>query len=380
MYRMESLDTDFISSVENAVQESLRDSKALLVYATDGDNSWFESWFTPIVSERLKDGCVWLKLVAETREMEYFREIFPDVKTPSVYCIAQGQIIEKITPEQTDMDQFATRLITAVGVEKKKRSRVVTAAERKNEVGSEGHDGDEVLQHKKMVRKAQLTEQEERERIVRLMKADREEAKQRRLSHSVPCSVQAEEEEVKETAFELHDNIKNIDIINSAICTLLIRLTDGKTLKHDFDSKHTLNDVRKWVDTNRTDKDVPYQFHRNIPRETFSESQELLSLIALDLTPRSALILKPLEKSTYRHRIADVEGPGLLGKMYQNVTSWWYKKSEPKNIPTTSSQLTSAHPAPPTSTLHSQADQNSPSRPLSPSAANRGYSDEFNKK
>ena len=72
-------------------------------------------------------------------------------------------------------------------------------------------------------------------------------------------------------------------------------MTDGKTLKHEFNSSETLNDVRKWVDLNRTDGDCPYSFHRGIPRVTFKDSDELKTLETLELTPRSALLLKPLE-------------------------------------------------------------------------------------
>lgn len=386
MNTMDTLDTHFVSSVENAVQESLRENKALLVYTTGGDNSWFESWFTPLVGEQLKDSCVWLRLAAGSREMGYFEQIFPDVKVPSVYCIAKGQIVEMINPDQLDMDGFATRLIRAVGKSKRRISET-DAVDASNTVGAAGDTGArsgsclsqnaKLMEYQIKAKKHQLTEQQERERIVRLMKADREEMKQRRLSSSSPNHTKEHINEV--LAVPIHDNIKNRDIINAAVCTLLIRLTDGKTLKNDFDSSQTLNDVRTWVDANRTDKDGPYQFHRSIPRETFTESQELLSLKALELTPRSALILKPLEEHTYSRKIADVEGPGLLGKMYQNVTSWWYGKSTvvDQNIPepaeALTSQASSRYVSPLSSPRLVHSDAPIPSRAVSPSSIHYGH-------
>ncbi|CDO95264.1 unnamed protein product [Kluyveromyces dobzhanskii CBS 2104] len=386
---MDALDTHFVSSVENAVQESLRENKALLVYTSGEDNSWFESWFTPLVGEQLKDTCVWLRLAAGSREMGYFEQIFPDVRVPSVYCIANGQILEKISPEQLDMDGFATRLIRAVGksernVEEADDADVPSSAgvisDAGARTGSYVSQNEKSVEHQIKAKKQQLTEQQERQRIVRLMKADREEMKQRRLSSSSP---NATEEQVSQVlSIPIHDNIKNRDIINAAVCTLLIRLTDGKTLKNDFESSQTLNEVRLWVDSNRTDKDGPYQFHRNVPRETFTESQELLSLKSLELTPRSALILKPLEEHTYSRKIADVEGPGLLGKMYQNVTSWWYGKphggKQTNFEAVATSAASSRYVSPLSSPLLTHSDDSLPPRSFSPTSIHNGHAADDN--
>ncbi|QLQ78455.1 hypothetical protein HG537_0A07020 [Torulaspora globosa] len=98
-----------------------------------------------------------------------------------------------------------------------------------------------------------------------------------------------------------------------------------------FDSKVKLNDVRRWVDENRTDADCPYAFHRNIPRITFSESDELKTLEVLDLSPRSALILKPLENAHRRLNVAEAKGPGLLGKVFNGLSSWWAASGRMQN-------------------------------------------------
>lgn len=316
MYSMEPLDTFFVSSVETAVEQSLRESKALLVYTTEGDNTWLESWFTPMVSEALKGRCVWLKLVAGSKEMGFFEQIFHDVKTPSVYCIANGQIIELITPDQPDMDYFATRLVNSVNYENSSHHAEDGAVDKKDETGAKRIN--EISEYRDRIRKGELSDKQERKRIIDLVKADREEIKQKSFS----TSKRIAEEHVPEIL--IHDNIKRRSVLDSDVCTLLIKLTDGASLVHDFDSSLTLNDVRKWIDENRTDKDLPYRFHRNIPRETFEDSQELKSLLSLELTPRSALILIPVEKDGNSIRIVDAEGPGLLGRFYQGVTSWWY--------------------------------------------------------
>lgn len=104
---------------------------------------------------------------------------------------------------------------------------------------------------------------------------------------------------------------------------LQIRMTDGKTLKNEFGSSETLNDVRKWVDLNRTDGNGPYSFHRSIPRVTFKDSDELKTLEALELTPRSALLLKPLDTPHSKLKVTEMEGPGILGRLYKGFSTWW---------------------------------------------------------
>ena len=81
-------------------------------------------------------------------------------------------------------------------------------------------------------------------------------------------------------------------------------------MKCEFKSQDTLIDVRKWLDSEveiiPPAKSMPsfattaypyptgYAFHRPaLPRVTYLEEQESNTLANLDLTPRSALILKP---------------------------------------------------------------------------------------
>ncbi|KAL6940181.1 hypothetical protein ACO0QE_004076 [Hanseniaspora vineae] len=108
-------------------------------------------------------------------------------------------------------------------------------------------------------------------------------------------------------------------------CALAFKLTDGKTLKNIFDSNLTLNDVRKWVDEHRTDGDVPFSFHRSIPRMTFGDADELKSLKSLELPPRSVLILKTLEFDHSRKlaHANDASSQSLLSKMCSGMATWW---------------------------------------------------------
>lgn len=99
---------------------------------------------------------------------------------------------------------------------------------------------------------------------------------------------------------------------NLQTCTLSFRLLDGRTIQKQFDASETLNDARQWLDTQSGVDIVPvnslpsfarpdglnptrYAFQSpSIPRITFDDQHEFMTLSGLDLCPRSVLILKPL--------------------------------------------------------------------------------------
>ncbi|EGW34897.1 uncharacterized protein SPAPADRAFT_58023 [Spathaspora passalidarum NRRL Y-27907] len=119
--------------------------------------------------------------------------------------------------------------------------------------------------------------------------------------------------EQKEISPQLEPTKSNEKPIHTdeGMCMLSIKLFDGSSIKQEFKSEDTLHDVRTWLDlevgiipSNETmpafakssyPHPVNYAFHRPVlPRITYSEEQESQSLLELELTPRSALILKPI--------------------------------------------------------------------------------------
>lgn len=190
--------------------------------------------------------------------------------------------------------------------------------------------------------KKKQIEKEERERVRRLVQADKEERRlndrlrqeererQRRLSSEEEGHEEVKIDEIINENHKLKNNVRDRRPSTTLVCALLIRLLDGSSLRHEFKSTDSLTDVRKWIDENRTDSDDPYCFHRTIPRITFGVTDEERTLESLELTPRSALILKPF--NTYAnaysttgksyHRLP--QGSGFFSKVFGGLTSFWY--------------------------------------------------------
>lgn len=292
-------DEIFISSVEDAVSLSLSLHKCLVVYNALNEDSWLNSWLKHDSLLQLKDKAVWLKLQRSTDQFKYFEQLFPSVVVPSVYVIKDGKIVTVIQGNGANVAQLANALGCPIQTEdtaqKSFKDQIAETTQRRHL--------EEMKKQKQMAR-------EERERILKLVRADRAE---RKAMEGRPSSEES-------VTFDVHDNIKDVKKLHVNKCVLMLRLTNSNTLTCQFDSKQTLNDVRKWVDEHRTDGDCPYAFHRSIPRVTFAESDELKTLETLELLPRSVLLLKPLQTS-YTN-VAEAKGPGLLGKVFTGLSSW----------------------------------------------------------
>ncbi|KAI2782133.1 hypothetical protein F4815DRAFT_463798 [Daldinia loculata] len=78
-------------------------------------------------------------------------------------------------------------------------------------------------------------------------------------------------------------------------CNLQVRLFDGSTIRSRFKSDATLsNEVRKWIDEDRTDSDAPYTFRivlTPLPNKAVEPAEETESLISLGLAPSATLVL-----------------------------------------------------------------------------------------
>lgn len=312
------LDELFLSSVEESVSRSMNEGKILVVYNSLGEDVWLDSWCKANSLEELSRHAIWLKLVRGTEQFKYFEQIFPSVVVPSLYLIRNGQILVTIEGEdgQSNAKSHWEKLLGALGMEIRsatQRDHPKNAAINKS-LKEQAAETAQRKYHEEMIKQRRQSK-EERDRILKLVEADK--AERRVLREGLAESKQEEQA-------QLHDNIKDFQKLHTKTCTLLIRLTNGENITKTFDSKLKLNDVRRWVDTVRTDNDCPYAFHRNIPRVTFSDSDELKTLEALDLPPRSALIVKPLNKSSHgRLNVAEAKGPGLLGKVFNGISSWW---------------------------------------------------------
>ncbi|SMN20180.1 similar to Saccharomyces cerevisiae YJL048C UBX6 UBX (ubiquitin regulatory X) domain-containing protein that interacts with Cdc48p [Maudiozyma saulgeensis] len=303
----------FLDSVEGAVTESLKTNRILVVYNSDKSDDWLNQWFQ--VDENnvthLKGAAVWLKLVKGTPQFQYFEQVFPNVVVPSVYLVFNGKI-KTILQGDTTHSMWG-QLLHSLGVvpesvpHNKPKPEVPSGTFRESV-----QETTQQVYHDEVV-KERRADKEERERILRLLEADKEERK----------AAEGHSQDLNTEPIEVRDNIKDRRRLHTANCTLQIRLTNSETLTRTFKSDDILNEVRTWVDVNRTDGDHPYAFHRNIPRMTFSESDEMKTLEQLELTPRSALILQPLNITDRNIKIAEAQQAGLLNKVYSGFSSWW---------------------------------------------------------
>mgnify|MGYP003365306798 CR=1 FL=1 len=317
--------TIFQESVEEAVAQSLKANKVLAVYINSGNDEWLNKWFRLSDNNQkvLTDVAVWLQLLKGSPQCDYFEQIFPDVVVPSVYLVVNGQIksviqgepsvwLWKQLTEALEITMSVDQAPDTVATDSQPQSET-TIKKPKNETFKEQvQETSQQVYHDEVV-KERKAEVKERKRILKLLEADKEERR----------AMETRESQMSTEPVEVHDNIKNRSILHTENCTLQIRLTNSETLTRKFKSTDTLNEVRTWVDVNRTDGDHPYAFHRNIPRMTFSESDEMKTLETLDLTPRSALTLQPLDTTTRPMNIAEMQQPGLLNKVYTGFSSWW---------------------------------------------------------
>ncbi|KAK8132737.1 hypothetical protein PG999_000910 [Apiospora kogelbergensis] len=99
---------------------------------------------------------------------------------------------------------------------------------------------------------------------------------------------------------------------SSPTCNLQVRLFDGSTLRGRFPSDQTLgNDVRRWIDENRTDGTDPYTFRvvlTPLPNKAIEPAEESDMLRDIGLAPSATLVLVPV----VRVATAYEQGGGLL--------------------------------------------------------------------
>ncbi|KAI8334563.1 hypothetical protein BC941DRAFT_431560 [Chlamydoabsidia padenii] len=137
------------------------------------------------------------------------------------------------------------------------------------------------------IKKEKQADEEHRRKIKEQIARDREEKvaeRQRRLQQqkesSQPSSSSASQQS-KETRH--HD-----------VCHLNVRQGDGNNIRNTFKSQDKLEDVRTWIDENRTDGDQPYKLLAQFPTRHFSTGDEQKTLYDLDLVPSGTLIMKPI--------------------------------------------------------------------------------------
>ncbi|KAH3682066.1 hypothetical protein WICPIJ_006967 [Wickerhamomyces pijperi] len=388
-----TLATVFQSEVETSVQASVSLNKPLIVYLAPGtdsvsaavneDNTWINNLITSDLLSKIESNGVGLKLVENSQQFLLFKQIFPQVIVPSLFCVKVSNVLDVIFGEVTkeDFQERLSKVLDSVqspppnvnaynhGSETSTSSTSTSSAQPTQQSVSPAPVAvpvktipntsnqpqktmKELIAEESIKRyhdeqlKKKKQEKEDRDRIKRLLKADEEERKAeakrhaeekerlRRFSNDNEISRFTTEEResnnindvLNESTGSIKENIhhsqtRHLDATHDK-CVLSIRLLNGHAVKGEFKPTSTLNDVRQWVDHNRNDGDQPYAFHRTIPRVTYDITDEERTLESLELTPRCALILKPYQSYSNAYDGTTQRG-GFFNKVYSGVSSWF---------------------------------------------------------
>lgn len=365
-------------SVQEAVQKSLNNNQPLFVFLSKddetsgtfadgllgrkaGDNGRY-------VREKIQNQFVALKLIEDTTEYGYFKQIFQNLVVPSFYVVNKGQLLDVITQECTSerFGEQIQKICDDLNVNRADNSVVseqpgahanagsnqpAVVLNRQEQVSASltqihgntlGRDHDlNVFRHKRQIEVLKREEQEEKKRIRALLEADKRE---RHITQKHLTRKAAEESSGDEKARKSSKS-------KYEVCSLSIKLFDGNSLKHDFKADQTLNDVRSWLDNETEHQIIPnnaslpsfatasypqpthYVFHQPVlPRVTYSDDEEFKKLTDLGLCPRSVLILKPIyDDKSYVNAYPNGRAPagvlrsvgGAIGKFGNAIYSFF---------------------------------------------------------
>ncbi|RCK60865.1 UBX domain-containing protein 7 [Candida viswanathii] len=368
------IDHLFSSSVQQAVASTVQLQKPLFVYLTqattdESGDEFLSRFIDEEITEVLDKNFVLLKLIESTPDFGYFKQLFKVVKLPSFYIVNLGKV-EGVVSSETDKNDFlalvqrlasqrtvasstptqsntpvqdntpvatSTHTQTSTPGQSTPASsppppttRTATSTSETNRRTSMSEHDITAKKYKEQVEKARREKLEEKKRLRALLEADRREQELRRKEE-----VAAARQGSLATGTDTSTIPKSSS--SASICFLSIKLFDGSTIKHEFKAEDTLSDVRKWLDSEieiiQPASSMPsfatsaylhptgYVFHRPVlPRVTYLEEQESNTLKDLELTPRSALILKPTYDETDPHSPnASGERAGFFGSIVSGV-------------------------------------------------------------
>lgn len=219
--------------------------------------------------------------------------------------------------------------------EAKEKAEREARAKQRREAGESSNEGqppnsnisDAERSYAESVRQRKVQATEERKRILKRIEDDRRERKER----------EAQERQARLLLSANQDNGGSTSHATPPIpmsagrqggggakggefCNLQVRLFDGSTLRARFKSDATLaNEVRKWIDDERTDDDTPYTFRvllTPLPNKAVDATEEIKSLLSLGLAPSATLVLV---RAKYASAYAGAGNGGFVGNTYAYI-------------------------------------------------------------
>ncbi|ORX45073.1 UBX-domain-containing protein [Hesseltinella vesiculosa] len=202
----------------------------------------------------------------------------PSIVTPSPQpaTIDPESLQEKKEKLKQKMEQARQK------VEKKEKDEAKQRELKRRQDGKDAQktrdhlEDEQTKRHYAKIKQDKMADEERRRKIKEKIAHDRAEQKKKRLEQLQPTPT----------------HIPTVSSRSSDDCNLNIRQTDGNNIKHKFKAVDTLEMVREWIDTHRTDGDQPFKLLAQFPTRQFSVGEENQTLRDLGLVPSSTLIMK----------------------------------------------------------------------------------------
>lgn len=317
----------FNTDVMTAVNTSLLSEKPLLILLTEPSHeseSFIEHYINQGCSgmvgvslDFIKNNFVCLRIETQTKEFEYFSQIFRSAEAPSIYIMRKGQLLGVFTKENS-VDELLRRIHS-----------IVSGGNSGPEMPSETSLGAEVSGSATLDDCASAaacpslntsgndTVSDEK-RLDRTLKRQQAEEGTSAAENSSKLMYKSIKRKKRSSIGSLQENIEK-DVTNSSrkrkhydLCILSIKLFDGRSLTKEFSADNTLENVRDWLEHETESKEltntssslpsfatsgypqiIDYVFHSPASsRKVYTSAEERRTLAQLDLTPRSALILQ----------------------------------------------------------------------------------------
>lgn len=228
----------------------------------------------------------------------------PQTSAPAPAPVPQPQTTTSAPPAQEDANAAAIRAVLAERaarleaqrLENERKAKEARAAKAEADNSKQAADN---RNHKEALKKARQDAAEEKARILKKIEDDRA-ARRAKAAERAALREQESAPKLGEVAAALtrsdSSSLAPSSSSASGMTALQVRLFDGSTLRNRFPSSKTLReDVRKWVDAERTDgSKEPYRFKVVLapqPSRTIDDTEEDKSLADLGLSPSSTLIL-----------------------------------------------------------------------------------------
>ena len=322
----------FSGSLSEAVNTVKARESLLTVFVAERDESeWDYLWKSESVVSALCE-MINLRLVKDSQELDLFKQVYPVPIVPSIYFVSHTGKIELMIAQKVDPELFLEKFAKALDSVQSEAASPRTpplaqplAGKTKEEIAREKIDEVRRLKNEQANKEERERERRRIEEGKALQEADRrrkemkdkqvldefKKAKQeeRAAREAVKRQIELDRMERRKKASPVPGSSHSPEVMqsppsvrsNSSESNLLIRLTDGSTLRQRFPSSATLADAKAFCAEKRSDVSgfngndtARSDFHilTTFPNRIFTDADLSKSLSDLGLVPSGSLIIK----------------------------------------------------------------------------------------